>query len=254
MAAKDPHHRQVIARLREKVDHIPFEKASLISFKGKRIMDRAFFPGGNGLFEGETAVGFPFGGTLILGSNFGCSAKYDRSDGSLLKRDETSNETWTPLRDLLEEAGVDKRNCFFTNAWPCLHEGKSNKAHHLIPGWLRNVELMRDCTDFFAEVCAEMEPSLILALGPGPAKFLFTIWKQELSAWKANKIKGMDILPIGIVQIPSMGHQTVCTAVVHPCYQNRNSKLRKPPYQHPEGEVQLLKEADARRKAISQHL
>lgn len=88
-------------------------------------MKHGLFPGGNGLFEGEAAAHFPCGGALILGSNFGCAAKFIYN-GRLLTQDEASNTTWAPLRRSLEAAGIDLRECFFTDAWPCLHGGKSN--------------------------------------------------------------------------------------------------------------------------------
>ncbi len=60
----------VIAGLRAELDKLDFERYSLVSFRGKPVMKRGFFPGGNGLFEGENAGRLPVGGTLVLGSNF----------------------------------------------------------------------------------------------------------------------------------------------------------------------------------------
>jgi uracil-DNA glycosylase len=206
-------------------------------------MERGFFPGGNGLFDGELSSRFPFDGTLVLGSNFGSADKFVGPDGRLITLDETSNNTWAPLRRLLGGAEIDLRNCFFTNAWPCLHEGRSNTVNKLIPGWLANAELMGHCAKFFARTCADMKPSLIVALGPGPAAFLASTWQQELDAWSSNAIGGIDRLPIGIVQLEGVEHKTVCIAVVHPSYQHINAKLRRPPYQNAEGEILLLKKA-----------
>ena len=46
-------HRAVIAGLRAELDKGEFERPCLVSFKGKPLMKRAFFPGGNGLFDGR---------------------------------------------------------------------------------------------------------------------------------------------------------------------------------------------------------
>jgi len=236
-------HSSVIEGLRKELDEIPFEESSLIRFIGKPIMERGFFPGGNGLFEGKAAAQFPFGGTLILGSNFGCASKFAGHDGRLITQDETSNTTWAPLRRLLAGAGVDPRECFFTNAWPCLHEGESNTLGDLMKDWLANASLMKNCSKFFARTCADMKPSLIVALGPGPAAFMANTWPRELVGWRVNNIGGMDSTPFESVQIEGVSHRTVCTAVVHPCYQHINAKRRRSPYQNAEGEIQLIKEA-----------
>jgi uracil-DNA glycosylase len=247
LAKLDPN--SILSSLRQELDKIPFENASLIPFKGKPVMKRGFFPGGNGLFDGEDASHFPFDGTLVLGSNFGSAAKFIGPDGRLITQDETSNTTWSPLRRLLGEAEIDPRECFFTNAWPCLHDGPGNTVNKLIPKWLQNAELMKHCTKLFVRTCAEIKPSLIVALGPGPSAFLADTWRKELDAWGANTIGGIDRLPIGTVQLENVDHKTVCVAVVHPSYQHINAKLRRPPYQNADGEIELLKEAHERRQA-----
>jgi hypothetical protein len=147
-------HRTIVSRLRTKLDDIPFEAFSMIPFKGRPIMSRGFFPGGNGLFEGEDAVAFPVHGTLVLGSNFGCAAKFSRGDSTLVVDDEISdsnNKTWPPLRSLLDESGIDLRECFFTNAWPCLHEGTKNTLGDLMKSWLAKPALMTACLQFFGK-------------------------------------------------------------------------------------------------------
>lgn len=243
-----PH--EVVSNLRQVLDEIPFEQFSLTSFKGKPVMKRGFFPGGHGLFDGEAEPEFPYGGTLVLGSNFGRVDGFVDPAGRLIKQDETTDKTWTPLRASLNGAQIDLRKCFFTNARPCLHAGPRNTVNDLIPDWLRNADLMRHCTQFFAMTCSVVEPSLIVALGPGPAAFLASVIKSELKPWESNTIAGMDRLPINTIQLEEVEHRTVCVAIVHPCYQRLNAKLRARPYQNIEGEILLLKEAHELRKAM----
>ena len=109
---------------------------------------------------------------------------------------------------------------------------------------------MKECAKFFVRTCADIKPSLIVALGPGPAAFLAKIWLKELNAWNSNTIRGMDNLPIGTVQMEDVDHKTVCMAIVHPSYQRLNAKLRRPPYQNADGEIRLLKEAHKRRQVL----
>jgi hypothetical protein len=240
----------VIAGLRAELDKLDFERYSLVSFRGKPVMKRGFFPGGNGLFEGENAGRFPVGGTLVLGSNFSAASNFCHPDGRLICDDETSGKTWLPMRELFDGAELDLTDCFFTNAWPCLHAGTSNTLGKLIKKWLANPSLMHECAKFFAKTCADLKPSMIVALGPGPAAFVANVWPRELKQWMGNNIKSMDSLPIGVVQIEGVTHRTVCTAVVHPCYQHINAKHRKVPYRDAAGEMQLVKEADDKRKLL----
>ncbi len=94
----------VIAGLRAELDKLDFERYSLVSFRGKPVMKRGFFPGGNGLFEGEDAVRFPMGGTLVLGSSFSAASNFCHPDGRLICHDETSGKTWLPMRRLFNGA------------------------------------------------------------------------------------------------------------------------------------------------------
>lgn len=53
--------RNVISQLRAELNEVKFERYSLVSFEGKPVMRRGFFPGGNGLFEGDKALRLPVG-------------------------------------------------------------------------------------------------------------------------------------------------------------------------------------------------
>ncbi len=105
-----------------------------VSMAGMPRMDRAFYPGGNGMWAVPAATALPTGGSswaiasvLVLGSNFGSSANFQRG-GQLTHRDEMSdprNPTWRGIRTQFRAAEINLNRCFFTNAWPCLHEGES---------------------------------------------------------------------------------------------------------------------------------
>lgn len=77
---------------------------------------------------------------------------------------------------------------------------------------------MEHCAKVFTSTCAIMQPSLVVALGPGPAAFLSRGREQELDAWKSNTIRRIDRLPIKIIQLEGVTHKTVCIALVHPSY------------------------------------
>jgi hypothetical protein len=102
-----------IDELRLKLDSLGLRGKSAVHFKGLPVMDRAFFPGGNGLFLGNGAD-IPIGGVLVLGSNFGCVTDFVRENGALVRRDETqSSNTWKGLYRLFtRQTGIDLIECF----------------------------------------------------------------------------------------------------------------------------------------------
>ena len=202
-------------------------------------MEKAFFPGGNGLFKGS-AASVPVQGTLILGSNFGCVADFV-CDRRLVRSDETgTSETWKGLfRMLSPQTRIKFDKCFFTNAWPFLHEGESNETKDLIPIWLADSPLMEKCVHFFKETLSIVQPKLIVALGTGSPALLSHLWPNELEAWAGNSVASMDRKPIAEINLG--GSSITCTAITHPSHSN--SWRRRPPYQHTEGEIRLLAEA-----------
>jgi hypothetical protein len=124
----------VISHLRNILAKLDIPDGDLRSFTGLPVMTHAFFPGGNGLYEGIQASSFPIRGILVLGSNFGCFNKFVDPQGQLVIRDERGNSTWRPLLKRLYGAGVKADECFFTNAWPFLHAGNSNLSRAIGEG------------------------------------------------------------------------------------------------------------------------
>jgi len=225
--------------LRQSLSSLRTNRAELISFSGLPQMSYGFFPGGNGLYDGIDSKFRDPGGTLILGSNFGCESEFIDEDGKLVIEDERANKTWSPLLERLSGAGVPIGECFFTNAWPFLHRGEGNLPKGLIPIWLRDENLMTSCKLFFRLTFSRIKPNLIIALGTGPAAFLSQIWPASLSKWGEYSISCLDNLPRATVTDGS--HSAVCVAITHPSMPN--AWQRRPPYQHAEGEILLLKEA-----------
>jgi len=241
--ADDPN--EVINRLRTKLMVLDIGKQKLRSFKGLPVMTHAFFPGGNGLYKGVHATRFPIGGTLILGSNFGCLRGFIDAQGQLLITDERKNATWTPLLYALQAAEIKADECFFTNAWPFLHEGESNLGP--IGDWLQDQILMAACVGFFEYTFKIMQPRLIIGLGIGPAALLSRVWPKDLVSWRRYALDGLDDLPMATVHLE--GQRAVCVAITHPSMPN--AWRRRPPYQNRTGEVQLLTEARLKSESIS---
>ncbi len=229
-----------IDELRKTLDNLNFAREGILPFKGLPVMERAFFPGGNGLFKGIGGH-LTRRGILIIGSNFGCTSDFLREDGTLMRLDETrTSNTWKGLyRILTPKTTIDLDECFFANSWPFLHKGKSNETKGLTNDWLADHDLMMNCMRLFEATLNLIKPRLIVALGPPASAFLGCIWPGELAIWRNNSISAMDSCPIQMVGIN--GYRTVCTAVTHPSHSN--SWRRRPPYGGTEGEISLLSEA-----------
>jgi hypothetical protein len=229
-----------IDELRQQLDRLELSGKRVIPFKGLPVMDRAFFPGGNGLYLGCEAE-MPKNGVLVLGSNFGCVADYLSADETLIRRDEVNtSHTWKGIfRIFAPQTGIPYEQCFFTNAWPFLHAGTSNMTKGLTHVWLEDRRLMQQCLDFFDRTLAVLQPRLVIALGPGVAAFISRYWPLELQEWSGNSVASMDERPV--MEVGYENRFILCTAITHPSHSN--SWRRKPPFQGTEGEIELLRQA-----------
>lgn len=210
-----------VNQLRERLSQLRTGESSLVSMAGKRIMSRAFFPGGNGLFLGEDAAIFPTGGPMILGSNFGAESNFCTSTGELKCDDETSNAgTWQGLRRRFTQKELEE--CFFTNAWPFLHVGVSNNpTSEEKQKWLKEPTL-GDCLEFLHFTINVVRPSVIITLGTAPAVFMSFAFPIALSAWRGGTWSSIDTLPYTTV---SVGASTIiCIAMTHPSMSNVHSR------------------------------
>ena len=214
-----------IDRLREALRKVNPGNSGLVSMVGKPVMERGFFPGGNGLLLGENAPEFPAGRKLILGSNFGADEKFCTPDGKLVRLDETNlHGTWTGLRRRFSTEQL--RECFFTNAWPFLHVGESNNPVGTVKQkWLRDPVLMKSCVEFFQATLREVQPSLIVELGTAPAAFLSSVFPKSLAGWRGNTWHSVDQSPLSIVQSGTAA--IACVAITHPSMSNAHQRIEK---------------------------
>ncbi len=234
---------KVVNELRESLTQLSTGHTNLVSMAGKPLIQRAFFPGGNGLFEGEDATYFPCGRTLILGSNFGGQDKFCDANNNLVCRgDETFLNINASWRNFKKRFAVGQlRDCFFTNAWPFLHQGASNVS--VIHPWLRDRQVMQSCITSFLLTFSKTRPTLLIALGTGPAAFLSYVWPDYLGPWRGHKWEYINQLPLAEFAVDN--HPIVCITTSHPC-RPTNANFRAAPYHGALGEAKLLEEAYAR--------
>lgn len=213
---------EVVSQLRERLASISPYPKGCVGLDGKPTMNgTAFFPGGDGLWKAKQGDDpeFPFGGTLVLGSDFGDEAWFDAQfDNGGTWREETNGATWRGLLNLIDLAGIVRSSLFCTNAWPCLREG-DEPVKGGIPG-ARDPEFTQRCVAFFKGTVEMMKPSLIVPLGIAPTRFVAIAASDELRAWKkASSWKQIDVMPVGL----AFGARVV--PVVHPSMPNRRHRI-----------------------------
>jgi hypothetical protein len=225
-------------------------------------MDRAFFPGGHGLYKGGNAE-FPIGETLVLGSNFGCVSNFVDSCGNLRCNDETDKSpTWINLIVWLRRARIPLQGCFFSNVFPVLHEEeigkngeekKNNKLDEKLAGrWLRDKDLVKSFQDFYRFTMAKLRPRLVIALGsthaarflngrgtwPGDQEERWEEPRQHRTDFPKVTGKSLSRSPILKISHEDLSPVPVCIAIPHPS-DKRNLEIIDH-YQGEDGIVRLL--------------
>ena len=209
-----------IADLRNRIVSIAPYPKGCVSFEGLPVMDgTAFFPGGDGLWKPKPGDDpeFPFGGTLVLGSDFGDVTSFEHQfQVENPWRHELDGATWRGLLKLIDLAGLARENLFCTNAWPCLREG-DEPVKGGIPG-ARDRAFTERCVGFFRVTVAMTKPRIIVPLGIAPTRFVAAA-TDELRAWqKVSSWKQVDAMPTG----SAFGARVI--PVVHPSMPNRRHR------------------------------
>lgn len=114
--------------------------------------------------------------------------------------------TWRNLYSLLKAADVDRRHCFFTNAYVGLVAGQ--KAVGRFPG-ADSPQFVAWCRDFLLYQIAVMRPSALITLGADARRFVGEL-STDLGAWRARRAD-----PI-VNRARIEGHQLVAVALAHP--------------------------------------
>lgn len=135
----------------------------------KMLSGTAFFPGGSGLWLGESGSwntpsdrpDMPIGKVMILGHNFDSEGGYKYTE-SMKGQHELESHTWWNLRPLLREVDIPLEDCFFTNAFMGLKEGEDNTGE--FPG-VNDLGFVQRCQSFLDKQIEVQKPRLILTLG-----------------------------------------------------------------------------------------
>lgn len=159
---------------------------------------------------------------MVLGHDFHSEHGYRKS----LKAGSESAQlpTWRNLLALMSDAGIDKGETFFTNAFMGLRQGPATTGP--FPG--RNDEaFVARCQRFLRAQLATQRPRLILTLGRWVPRLLAPL-SADLDSWSnANTFAEIDVAPVHKgVRFPS-AVRSVVVALVHPSFRHLAVRHRR---------------------------
>lgn len=220
----------------------------------KMLTGTAFFPGGSGLWLGHSGSWYtpsdrpdmPEGKVMVLGHNFDSEKGYKETK-SLEVQHELDSRTWRNLLPLLQAAGIDKKDCFFTNVYMGLKAGEKNTGE--FPG--ARSEFKDRCQLFLTKQIAIQKPRLILTLGTEVPEFIAPLAPKltEKAAWKKwqnfPKLDADEVSLVDDVRFDRAPEQSVTVvALLHPSERYRNAHLRSYCEQNgTDAELAMLKDA-----------
>ena len=224
-----------LRRLFDQVATMPFDpRAKLRPLPpGERIEGTAFFPGGTGLWGAPQNRRFPVGGVMVLGNTFDSLEGFRRMlrAGAEIRVDGPTSwvartgQTWDRLARLLVDAGIDPRRCWCTNAYPGLIEQR--KGNLGSAGVRRGSELRAWCDAFFLRSVQLLQPSVILALGGEPIRFLGPL--IGVDSWTQGVIGRIDEAGDPVRTASLAGVDLTAVALLHPCLRIANLGCRRLP-------------------------
>lgn len=195
----------------------------------ERIPGLAFFPGGDGLWPrgpNKTRPPMPVGGVMVLGHDFHSESGYKRSLAA--GEESLSSPTWRQLLPILGRAGIDRQQCFFTNAYMGLREG--TKATGPFRG-ARDSSFVDRCRRFLDVQLGVQRPRLIMTLGAYVPAMLAPL-SPDLGKWvDTTTLTTLDELGCAVVaaaRFPGAGElSATVVALTHPSQRRLNVHRRR---------------------------
>lgn len=200
------------------------------------LNETAFFPGGRGLWTGDSSGIFP--SILVLGQDFSTVKVYEDMKIGLVK--DLNSPTWKNLIKLFNEARVDFKKCFFSNVFMGLREIQEMTGKFLGG---KDKEFVKRNLSFLSFQIETIRPKLIITLGRPASEMISKLSTPDLDCWKAGK--ALSSPNEGFKRDVSFkDHLCHCIALEHTSMRNSNVKRRVyGKYTGHRAEVEMLKEA-----------
>jgi hypothetical protein len=178
----------------------------------------AAFGASVGLYReaGSTALPkFPTGGLMVVGHNLDSVENYESRRATGFSHGNhgpgvPTMSTWRGLYRLLELAGLDRRQLFFTNVYVGLKQGKPTGqfSHHAAPRY------RRWCREFLEHQYLKMRPKVVLVLGEPAWSELSVAADQQ--PWPIGRLA-----PPGQARLKLYGEETLVVPAHHTSMQKR---------------------------------
>jgi len=181
----------------------------------------AAFPAGAGLCRAgydDPLPTFPVGGVMFVAHNVDAERPFKerletrQPHGGDVRR----MPYWRGMYCLLEEARLDRAECFFTNAYVGLKRGGKPEG---VLGLGRGDEFRRWCAGFLEEQVRVMRPRVVAVVGR-PAWTFVAKMAAELSTWRQRKVPAVPVSAV------LGGHRTVAVPLLHTSGQGRFMRHR----------------------------
>jgi len=183
-----------------------------------RNLGFSFFPGGSGLWDaktGEPLPGFPRGEVMILGHNF-YSVEGFRKQLFEGKTDD-QYQTARNLSRILDDHGIPKEKCFFTNFFMGLSVGGENEGE--FPG-AEDLDFVERCRDLLRFQLELQQPRLVVVLGRHVPR-LVAGTAPALEPWGVCKsLREIDERELALaerVAVEGVDAPFVAAVLTHPC-------------------------------------
>lgn len=172
------------------IDEIPRDAYpdELVPVDGRNVEGVAGFPASHGLYapcgwDHSTLPPFPHSGVMLVGHHLDAETSYlralreGRAHGDPCP-DAKRMRFWSRLYALLDTAEIPREAIFVTNVHPALVSGDDPRRNIRVgPGdaWASTIR------ELFVGQLEVMEPSLVVALGRAPQRFIEDILRVDLS-------------------------------------------------------------------------
>jgi uracil-DNA glycosylase family 4 len=186
---------------------------------------RGFFPAADGLWkeggERRLAAMFPRKPIMFLGQDLNAQKHF----GAYIKDiaggyQEEGGATWLNLTELIDDSGIPRSECFFTNLLPGVRIGDKNANPSKA---LNDLVFMRRCLDFLDAQIRIIEPCALVVMGMEPIKVILRNWRPELSEWKYWDTGAIDNSGLARFNVQRPYGSVEMAFIAHPAYAGRQS-------------------------------